>query len=116
MTVPARPVVCSQVQIGDLKPLMMSGSQKKVRLRVVNTGSVAGLSFRVDGAVIRPVRVDGGFSVKAEAAETVGILYPGERVDLEVEWKENNTGDRRLTVYMDDEYVSIYTNTDQDQD
>ncbi|KAF5618091.1 L-ascorbate oxidase [Fusarium tjaetaba] len=103
MAIPARPVVCSQAQFSDLKPLMMSGGQEKVRLRVVNTGSVAGLSMRVDGAIIRPVRVDGGFAVKSEAAETVGILYPGERVDLEVEWKESYAGNRWLTIYMDDE-------------
>ncbi|KAF6524966.1 hypothetical protein HZS61_010761 [Fusarium oxysporum f. sp. conglutinans] len=103
MAVPARPVACSQVQFSNLKPLMMSRSQKKARLRVVNTGSVAGLSLRAGGAIIRPVRVDGGFAVKAEATETVGILYPGERVDLEAEWKGNHAGDHRLTVYLDDE-------------
>ena len=65
------------------------------------------LSLRVGGAIIRPVRVDGGFAVKAEATETVGILYPGERVDLEVEWKGNHAGDHRLTVYLDDECVTI---------
>ncbi|KAJ4154434.1 hypothetical protein NW765_015192 [Fusarium oxysporum] len=103
MAVPARPVACSQVQFSDLKPLMMSRSQKKARLRVVNTGSVAGLSLRAGGAIIQPVRVDGGFAVKAEATETVGNLYPGDRVDLEVEWKGNHAGDHRLTVYLDDE-------------
>lgn len=115
MAVPARPVVCSQVHLSDLKPLIMSGSQKKFRLRVVNTGSVAGLSLGVGGAIIRPVRVDGGFAVKTEATETVGVLYPGERVDLEVEWKEKYAGDRWLTVYMDDECVFIYSNTNRDQ-
>ncbi|PNP76525.1 hypothetical protein FNYG_09944 [Fusarium nygamai] len=103
MAVPARPVSCSQVQFSDLNPLMRSSSQKKARLRVVNTGSVAGLFLRIGGATIRPIRVDGGFYVKAEATETVGILYPGERVDLEVEWKENYAGDRWLAIYMDDE-------------
>ncbi|SCN87296.1 probable multicopper oxidase [Fusarium fujikuroi] len=103
MAVPARPVACSQVQLSDLNPLIMSGSQKRVRLRVVNTGSVAGFSLRIDGAIIRPLRVDGGFAVKAEATEIVGVLYPGERADLEVEWKEIYAGDRWLTVYMDDE-------------
>nr|RBQ98609.1 hypothetical protein FVER53263_12301 [Fusarium verticillioides] len=103
MAVPARPVACSQVQFSDLKPLMTSRSQNKVRLRVVNTGSVAGLSLGVGRAILRPVRMDGGFAVKSEAAETVGTLYPGERVDLEVEWKGNHPGDDWLTIYMDDE-------------
>ncbi|KAF5987570.1 putative multicopper oxidase [Fusarium bulbicola] len=103
MAVPARPVSCSQVQLNDLKPLIISGSQKKARLGVVNTGSVAGLSLSVGGAIIRPVRVDGGFAVKAEATETVGILYPGERVDLEVEWKGAHARDHWLTIYLDDE-------------
>jgi FtsP/CotA-like multicopper oxidase with cupredoxin domain len=114
MAVPARPVVCSQVHFTDLKPLLVSRSQK-ARLRVVNTGSVAGLSIRISGAMIRPVRVDGGFGVKAEASETVGILYPGERVDLDVEWKEHHAGDAWLTVNMDDECVSIYSNTNRDE-
>ncbi|KAF5550714.1 hypothetical protein FMEXI_3673 [Fusarium mexicanum] len=103
MAVPARPVSCSQVQLNDLKPLMIHDSEKKVRLRVVNTGSVAGLSLSVGGAIIRPVRVDGGFAVKAEATEIVGILYPGERVDLEVEWKGDHTREHWLTIYLDDE-------------
>ncbi|KAF5637889.1 L-ascorbate oxidase [Fusarium sp. NRRL 52700] len=103
MAVPARPVVCSQALFSDLRPLIMSRNQRKARLRVVNTGSVAGLSLSVGGALVRPVRLDGGFAVKSEAAETVGILYPGERVDLEVEWKEDQTGDHWLTVYLDDE-------------
>ncbi|KAF9770267.1 hypothetical protein IL306_012217 [Fusarium sp. DS 682] len=103
MAVPARPVVCSQVGISDLKPLLASAGKKKTRLRIVNTGSIAGLSMRIDGAMIRPVRVDGGFSVKSEATETVGILYPGERVDLDIEWREDHVGGHWLTIYMDDE-------------
>ncbi|KAF5591171.1 L-ascorbate oxidase [Fusarium subglutinans] len=103
MAVPARPVSCSQVQLNDLKPLMISGSQKKARLRIVNTGSVAGLSLNVGGAITRPVRVDGGFAVKAKATETVGVLYPGERVDLEVEWKGDHAREHWLTIYLDDE-------------
>ncbi|KAF4332241.1 L-ascorbate oxidase [Fusarium beomiforme] len=103
MAVPARPVVCSQVGLSVMKPLLASGGQKITRLRMINTGSIAGLTVRIDGAMIRPVRVDGGFDVKCEADETVGILYPGERVDLNIEWKRDHEGDRWLTIYMDDE-------------
>jgi FtsP/CotA-like multicopper oxidase with cupredoxin domain len=102
MTVPARPVVCSQVAVEELKPLFRKVNDGRTRIRVVNTGSIAGFTITLDGAIIRPVRVDGGFDVHSEATETVGILYPGERVDIDVEWKDHHL-DRWLTIYMDDE-------------
>ncbi|KAF4457103.1 putative multicopper oxidase [Fusarium austroafricanum] len=103
MAVPARPVVCSQVALADVKPLLMPSTQKRTRLRLVNTGTIAGFSIKIDGAKIRPIHVDGGFDVRAEATETVGIVYPGERVDFDIEWEDSYSKDRSLTVYMDDE-------------
>ncbi|KIL85384.1 hypothetical protein FAVG1_11340 [Fusarium avenaceum] len=103
MAVPARPVVCSQVAVEELKPLLRKVNNEKIRIRVVNTGSIAGFIMRMDGAMMRPVRVDGGFHVHSEATETIGILYPGERVDIDVEWKDSHPHDPWLTIYMDDE-------------
>ncbi|KAM0217584.1 hypothetical protein ACHAQD_007327 [Fusarium lateritium] len=57
----------------------------------------------MDGATMRPVRVDGGFDVHSEATESVGILYPGERVDVDVECKDGHSENSWLTIYMDDE-------------
>lgn len=103
MAVPARPVVCSQVTMNELKPLFRQTNDRRARIRVVNTGSIAGLTIRIDAAMMRPVRVDGGFDVHSEATEAVGILYPGERVDIDVQWKDNQAPNHWLTVYMDDE-------------
>ncbi|KAM0259930.1 hypothetical protein ACHAPA_010537, partial [Fusarium lateritium] len=102
MSVPARPVVCSQVAMEKLKPLFRNTNQRKIRMRVVNTASIAGFTVRMDGATMRPVRVDGGFDVHSEATESVGILYPGERVDVDVECKDGHSENSWLTIYMDD--------------
>ncbi|KAF5664245.1 putative multicopper oxidase [Fusarium heterosporum] len=102
MAVPARPVICSQVVMTDMKPLLRRTS-RRTRLRFVNAGSIAGFTIRIDGAKLQPVRVDGGYHVRSDMTETVGIIYPGERVDLDVEWDGGFLGDRWLTIYMDDE-------------
>jgi len=47
--------------------------------------------------------VDGGFEVQSEATSAVGILYPGERVDLDVKWAEEQPGSSWFTVHLDDE-------------
>jgi FtsP/CotA-like multicopper oxidase with cupredoxin domain len=103
MAVPARPVNCSQIAVGELRPLLRRPSGASLRLRVVNTGTVAGFTISIDNAVLTPVRVDGGFEVQSEATSAVGILYPGERVDLDVKWAEEQPGSSWFTVHLDDE-------------
>ncbi|GKU06594.1 multicopper oxidase family protein [Fusarium langsethiae] len=103
MAVPARPVTCSQVTRHRLKPLLKPVIGKSTRLRVVNTGSVAGFTVRITGAEIRPVRIDGGFDVQSETAQTAGILYPGQRVDINVEWDPNHSISHQIVIYMDEE-------------
>ncbi|PHH74030.1 hypothetical protein CDD80_3413 [Ophiocordyceps camponoti-rufipedis] len=53
--VPARPVVCSQQH---LDPVFRS--RRRTRVRIVNTGSVAGFTLAVEGGWLRAVAVDGG--------------------------------------------------------
>jgi len=101
MAVPARPVNCSQIAQTELKPLFKS-AEGSMRLRVVNTGSVAGFSVGLEGATLEPVSIDGGFNVQSEAVQTVGVLYPGQRVDLFVRWNSDYTDSRQLVIYMDE--------------
>ncbi|KAL2672296.1 hypothetical protein Neosp_012998 [[Neocosmospora] mangrovei] len=103
MAVPARPVVCSQIEAHEPVPLLNPSREKTTRLRFVNTGSVAGFNLQMDGATMQPVRVDGGFSVQAEASESIGIIYPGERVDVDINWTEDYAGGRWLRIDLDSE-------------
>lgn len=90
-------------QIGrDVLPLLQL--RAKTRLRVVNTGTISGLSFMVDGATLRAIELDGGCPVETPESHSIGILYPGERVDVMLEWKEYQSSSRPLlNLYLDDE-------------
>ncbi|KAH7137027.1 multicopper oxidase-domain-containing protein [Dactylonectria estremocensis] len=103
MAVPARPLVCSQIAMRDLEALLPPLSGGLTRLRLVNTGSIAGFTMRLDGAKMEPIRVDGGCSVRSESSESVGVIYPGERVDMIVKSFEKHPKPRWLTIYMDTE-------------
>ncbi|RSL53002.1 hypothetical protein CEP54_010649 [Fusarium duplospermum] len=103
MAVPARPVVCSQNTADDLATLLGPSRDKATRLRFVNTGSVAGFSVQIDGAKMQPTRVDGGFGVRAETSDSIGIIYPGERVEVDVKWTEDYPGDHLLRIDLDSE-------------
>ena len=75
---PSRPVVCNETEAAP----MLSFRQGPTRLRVVNVGSLTGLTLRTLGAVMRPFELDGGNPIEGTEAHSIGILYPGERVDL----------------------------------
>jgi hypothetical protein len=66
--------------------------------------SIAGITLGISHAKLTPLQVDGGCEIKGSAAEYVGILYPGERVDLLVEWDSHvhETGSN-LEIIMDPE-------------
>lgn len=48
--------------------------------------SLAGFSVQMSSANLRPITVDGGFPIVADIVDSVGIIYPGERLDVVVEW------------------------------
>ncbi|KAJ5138163.1 hypothetical protein N7526_004396 [Penicillium atrosanguineum] len=80
MAVPARPVDCID-QSSNLTYLY-SNVNTVYRLRVVNTGSLVGLTITSPTESLSIIEVD---SIKvAERPETnsIGILYPGQRMDL----------------------------------
>ncbi|KAJ6442213.1 Multicopper oxidase family protein [Purpureocillium lavendulum] len=110
MAVPARPLNCTQRLPSDVKPLLARRSGKPARLRLVNTGSLAGFSMSVDGATLQPVAVDGAASVKEHAGQSVGILYPGERADVLLKWDKDDTGPPRMNIYLDQENFGGFPN------
>ncbi|KAG5999529.1 hypothetical protein E4U43_002016 [Claviceps pusilla] len=76
---PGKPVDCVET---DVPMVRMTG--KRVRLRIVNTGASAGYSLQLDNAAMQLVTVDGGGPVLKPApwTSTLGVLYPGERMDV----------------------------------
>lgn len=101
--VPARPVNCSPIAVSSLRPLLETTGDNLIRLRVVNVGSIAGFTIGVSNSTMSPVRVDGGFRVHAEPSENIGILYPGERVDLDLATSAMHRRSDLLTIALDEE-------------
>ena len=74
----------------------------RTRLRIVNVGSLAGISLAIPGAQMEVITIDGGARVKSPSlGEGVGILHPGERVDLVMNSSEQ--GSPYLLVSLDNE-------------
>ncbi|KAK5679554.1 hypothetical protein LTS10_008375 [Elasticomyces elasticus] len=95
--VPARPLDCEVVKMPKL-----TLTAKRTRLRIVNTGSSIGVSVFVEGYSMTLLAVDGGSpALSQNPASGVGILYPGERVDVLLEAMSAAPG--QLTVTLDRE-------------
>ncbi|GJN81971.1 hypothetical protein PLIIFM63780_005507 [Purpureocillium lilacinum] len=110
MAVPARPLNCTQKRQTDVKPLLARRSDSPARLRLINTGSLAGFSIKIDGATLEPVAVDGAGSVSRDAGRSVGILYPGERADVLLKWAKGDSGLPRMNIYVDEENFGGFPN------
>lgn len=98
LAVKARPLNCSDVA----KPTFDMRGQGRVRLRVINTGyvwqlyfylsqkelikprSIGGYALSLSQGSMRIITVDGGYPVSANTSSTssIGVLHPGERMDL----------------------------------
>ncbi|TAQ85442.1 hypothetical protein B7494_g6220 [Chlorociboria aeruginascens] len=98
--VPSRPLECKYMQ----KPhLRMNG--KRTRLRIINTGGLTGFTLSMSGHKMTVFQVDGGNSVlEAPPADSVGILYPGERIDVLVERSSDDETQEILEVRLDKEF------------
>jgi hypothetical protein len=52
------------------------------------------------------IQIDGGNNVESvPQSSAIGILYPGERMDIVVEWPEAAT-ESNFTIILDAEYAS----------
>jgi hypothetical protein len=66
--------------------------------------SLSGLSFTIPDSVMEVIQVDGGSPVVSHVANSVGILYPGERVDFVSAWPESAVAaDTEITIKLDHE-------------
>jgi hypothetical protein len=72
--------------------------------------SLAGFTLQISPATVIPLTLDGGFKIAFDASKTfdsVGILYPGERVDLLLQWDEPAAAHQSmLHITLDPEYVT----------
>jgi hypothetical protein len=51
------------------------------------------------------LQIDGGNDVEPSPPSTaIGIIYPGERIDLLVEWPDSDEDTSHLTIILDTEY------------
>jgi hypothetical protein len=58
--------------------------------------------------MLTPVTVDGGFPISRVLSDSVGIIYPGERVDLILDWKPtSNQNSPELLVSLDPESEAL---------
>ncbi|CAG8959838.1 hypothetical protein HYFRA_00001747 [Hymenoscyphus fraxineus] len=66
--------------------------------------SLAGLSLGISSGTLKPLTLDGGFRIDGKPSSSIGILYPGERVDIIFE-PENSTDHlgTELLINMDTE-------------
>lgn len=103
MAVVARPIVCRDTPLRESLPIFKEKTNAK--LRVVNVGTIAGVSLAVSGATLQPTHVDSGWPVKAVPGDVLGVLYPGERADAIMKWTQKDDQPSWLSMYLDDEFV-----------
>lgn len=98
MAVKARPVECHRVEV----PTIQLMDANRVRLRIINTGVSAGFSMEVSGGSMQPIAVDGGYRLHEDTprARAIGLLHPGERVDVLLDRTESRSSQLRDVIPM----------------
>lgn len=71
---------------------------------------MTGITLSIPGTIVNTTHLDGSQEVNSHPAHGVGILYPGERVDITVEWPEDQQEiESNLIISLDKEYVCCHT-------
>ncbi|KAI3123985.1 CAZyme family AA1 [Penicillium roqueforti] len=104
MAVPARPVDCIDQQMNnafiDLDP------HATYRIRVVNTGSLAGLNLVFDNHLLDLLQVD-SIDVarsKQKHINSIGTLFPGQRIDFVLRpLSQTSEKQSHMTVQLDED-------------
>ncbi|PGH00992.1 hypothetical protein AJ79_08056 [Helicocarpus griseus UAMH5409] len=107
MAVPARPVDCSEDE--HLIPQLTIDPSYSYRVRVVNTGSLSGVSLGFSQGHLDLIQIDGGLDARqgegsgAFKSRSIGVLYPGQRVDFILRHSRNAQATSSLMVELDPE-------------
>ncbi len=104
MEMAAFPLNCTDKSVAKMTPILRRKAAK-TKLRLINVGTISGITLMVDGATLQPIEVDGGCPVQSSIADAIGVLYPGERTDLMLAWKDDYSSQSWLNIYLDDESV-----------
>jgi hypothetical protein len=71
---------------------------------LTSLSSLAGFNLRLSSGTLKPLTVDGGCPITATASDSVGILYPGQRVDALLMWDGGlDSSKARLHISLDPE-------------
>ncbi|KAF3482634.1 iron transport multicopper oxidase FET3 [Arthroderma uncinatum] len=80
-------------------------------LDCVDSGSLAGVSLGFEHGVINPIQVDGGTDVEQPSqtpnAHSIGIVYPGQRMDFVVHNVVGESTRSSMTVELDPECFNL---------
>ncbi|RMJ22435.1 Multicopper oxidase [Aspergillus sp. HF37] len=102
MAVPARPVDCIESQ-ADSSYIDLDRSLD-YRIRVVNTGSLAGFTLAFEREQLRLIQLDSNdVEPQDMEANSAGILYPGQRMDFILRSPEGYDRLSSMTVELDPE-------------
>jgi FtsP/CotA-like multicopper oxidase with cupredoxin domain len=96
-----KPVICTQRVMGERLPLLKEKS--KIKLRIVNAGTITGITAMIEGASLQALEVDSGSQIDTQPRASIGILYPGQRVDLLLDWKSSTSTPPWFNIYLDPE-------------
>jgi len=93
--IPARPVECFRK---EQKTSMLFDVAKVYRLRIINSGMLAGITLTAKGAVMKVIEVDGGSKVQPMNSDSLGILYPGQRIDVLIRWYQPDEHELQISL------------------
>ncbi|OXV10863.1 hypothetical protein Egran_01377 [Elaphomyces granulatus] len=112
--VPARPVDCIDSSNFSHRPYLYLDPRIAYRVRVINTGSLAGFTLRFARETLQLIHLDGGIPVELQPDQndvaSAGILFPGQRMDFVLRRREihsmqhSKDPSSSLTVELDRSY------------
>jgi FtsP/CotA-like multicopper oxidase with cupredoxin domain len=74
---------------------------QRYRLRLINAGTTSGVTVTIPGALMVIVELD-GVKVVPKKATSIGVLKPGQTVDIMINWEGG--GDDQFLVALEDDH------------